>query len=314
MSIDGTPLSKGAQALAARILGELGGCIGRGSTGSVYLSFLLSGKRWQVAVKQAEVGSLIDEYQALCQLQGSDYVVNLLFGFSTQEHDYIVLERLGADLLTKREEAANEEAVDEVDVNEVLNDLLDLAFGVCHIHDAGWIHHDVKSANLAPTISGRLKYLDFGNCTNGYNSTWCTTPVYTSPETLPRVRKTQHGVAFDRHLETPITPKADIWGIGVVLYEMLTRSLPFTYKRSKDTFAVYCDLFDKIREMSPDTLPLQRLQQNNPGWVGVLVAKLSALCTDHMLVPLQERIDANHLRLRILLLRWWASATSQTSG
>jgi eukaryotic-like serine/threonine-protein kinase len=96
------------------------------------------------------------------------------------------------------------------------------ALGLGAAHEAGVIHRDVKPENLflvhAPDGREQVKVLDFGfshlpgdpDATHGRV---VGTPEYMAPEQA-------RGVEAD--------PRADIYSLGVVLYEMLAGHVPFT--------------------------------------------------------------------------------------
>lgn len=88
--------------------------------------------------------------------------------------------------------------------------------GLAAAHHAGLIHRDVKSANLLVTHDlQRVCLTDFGLAINedGVSSEIAGSLAYMSPEHLDR--------------EKPIDARADIYSMGVVLYELLTGSRPF---------------------------------------------------------------------------------------
>ena len=99
-----------------------------------------------------------------------------------------------------------------------------MAEGMSRAHSKGIIHRDVKSANVIITNEEVVKIVDFGlaklmgmtQITKA--GTTMGTVAYMSPEQA-------RGNAVDH--------RADIWALGVVLYEMLTGSLPFKGEREE---------------------------------------------------------------------------------
>lgn len=87
-------------------------------------------------------------------------------------------------------------------------------------HAAGFVHRDVKPENVLLTDDGRVKVADFGlaRAISAATSTAATqglligTVAYLSPEQVER------GIADAR---------SDVYGAGILLYEMLTGSVPF---------------------------------------------------------------------------------------
>ena len=85
----------------------------------------------------------------------------------------------------------------------------------CHSH--GVVHRDLKAENLLLDCDNNIKLADFG-FSNFYSpndllSTWCGSPPYAAPELF-------EGKQY-------VGPKADIWSLGVVLYVLVSGSLPF---------------------------------------------------------------------------------------
>ncbi len=93
-----------------------------------------------------------------------------------------------------------------------------VAAGLAAGHDLGIVHRDIKPSNVLVTRSGDVKILDFGIATSDTEETLTEaggvlgTPGYMAPE---QVRG------------QPADARADVWALGVLLYEMLCGVPPF---------------------------------------------------------------------------------------
>lgn len=101
------------------------------------------------------------------------------------------------------------------DVQSVICQLLD---GLDHAHEQGVWHRDIKPANLIMTHTGRLKIADFGiarieSAGLTMANSMIGTPSHMAPE---------------QFLGTPIDRRVDVYGAGVVLFQLLTGRAPFT--------------------------------------------------------------------------------------
>jgi tRNA A-37 threonylcarbamoyl transferase component Bud32 len=97
--------------------------------------------------------------------------------------------------------------------------------GLAAIHDAGIVHRDWKSDNAFITRSAagveRLVIMDFGLAHTPPASSLALT-------TSAAIAGTADYIAPEQLTGQPVTPAADIYALGVVLYEMVTGRRPFT--------------------------------------------------------------------------------------
>jgi serine/threonine-protein kinase PpkA len=133
---------------------------------------------------------------------------------------YLAMEYMpGGDLKTKIAEG--------VKTRECLAIIGKLAKALNFAHQKGYIHRDVKSENILFDEDGEPVLTDFGIAKASNSSTQMTqtgkligTPEYMSPEQCRG---------------KPVDGRSDLYSLGVILFEMLTRQVPFT---GEDSVAV----------------------------------------------------------------------------
>ena len=126
-----------------------------------------------------------------------------------------------------------------VQVSEAVSIAIQIGEGLSSAHKKGIIHRDIKSSNIMITDDGKVKIMDFGLAKiRGYSQltkegTTIGTIAYMSPEQAT-------GKEVDH--------RTDIWSFGVVLYELLTKGLPF--KGDFDEAVIYSILNEQPEQAS----------------------------------------------------------------
>src|SRR5258708_10755919 len=155
-----------------------------------------------------------NEGQAAAKLSHPNIVTVYDFGFDHGQ-PFIVMELVpGTDLkslLRKRGRFTIEEGIPL---------MVQACAGIGYAHRAGLVHCDVKPHNMLVTPDNRLKVTDFAIARalativpGEHNEVVWGSPQYFSPEQAAG--------------QAP-SPASDVYSLGVVLYEMLTGTLPFT--------------------------------------------------------------------------------------
>lgn len=205
-----------------------------GGMGAVYRARHLSMDR-PVAIKLLHQRLLADEAsrirfqreaRAAVRLQHQNAVSVTDFGETADGHVYLVMELLEGPTLR---EILSKEA--PIETARAISIMLQASAAVAAAHEAGIIHRDLKPSNIlvtqSPEVPAVVKVLDFGVAklaahaldddegaiTLRQAGALIGTPRYMAPE------------QYNGH---ELTPAADVYSLGVILYEMLTGMAPFT--------------------------------------------------------------------------------------
>jgi hypothetical protein len=216
--------------------------IGRGGMGAVYRARQKSLDRL-VAIKLLpfELGVQEDfaerfrrEATALARLNHPHIVAVHDFGQADDGHFFMVMEYVaGSDLAARLREGRMPPAEALAVVRQVC-EALEFA------HANGVVHRDIKPGNILLDAEGRVKVTDFGiaqlaseapGAALTATGTLLGTPEYVAPEQTQRAAEVDH--------------RADIFSVGVMLYELLTGQLP------RGVFRPLAQLAPESRELDP---------------------------------------------------------------
>jgi len=156
-----------------------------------------------------------------------DHIVHVYDHFKEGSSYYIVeefVDGLSLDELSRRERYLSNDAAMLL--------LYEMCKALKYAHDQLVVHRDIKPGNILISHDGEVKLVDFGIATSlgeveeGLTRTGMTlgTPSYIPPEQIDDAKS--------------VDKRADIYALGVVLYEMLTGKTPFPGTFTAETIAL----------------------------------------------------------------------------
>jgi len=201
--------------------------LGEGTFGAVF-SAINRKTSDKVALKKipkkfTDSSSFLNEVNALLHVRtngGHPYICSLKENFEDEKYYYMVLDLVsGGEMF---EHLIKMGAYSEADASRLVKEV---AAALTFMHGIGIVHGDLKPENLmlstARSEDSTIKIVDFGCAQiseeSGFiisKSSAGNTPAYCPPEVL-------------ENPDGPITPAMDVWGLGIILYIMLTGLHPF---------------------------------------------------------------------------------------
>ncbi len=231
--------------------------IGRGAMGAVYHAVHSKLDR-EVAIKllpailaaQPDMVARFErEARALARLSHPNIVGLHDFGRTASGHLYMVMEHVAGADLSRLIRSGNLAVAQALEIIGQVCDALQYA------HGHGFVHRDIKPGNILVDTSGRVRIADFGltkllgaaPAVSGRTLTGAAlgTPEYTAPEQL-------RGGTVDH--------RADIYSLGVMLYEMLTGELPRGAWEMPSVLASADARLDEVVTRAMQTEPDKRYQ------------------------------------------------------
>eukprot|EP00930_Biecheleria_cincta_P081336 TRINITY_DN701_c0_g2_i1.p1 TRINITY_DN701_c0_g2~~TRINITY_DN701_c0_g2_i1.p1 ORF type:complete len:866 (+),score=143.08 TRINITY_DN701_c0_g2_i1:47-2644(+) len=267
---------------------DLGETLGRGTFGSVFLATdRKSGEQRAVKRIQKNVSGSEDDMQqhrqALAQeiehLQILDHphVLRLYEHFEDGSHWYLVTEFCSGGTLSKvlLEVRYQSRKLPIPFIAEVMGQILS---GIAHVHSRGLLHLDIKGDNIMMLPSSSGTVLPGSEANEGTDPT--TEEILQRPHAvIIDLGVSQVFKPGDFHTDRPygtpafmapevwlgtITPQADIFSLGVVLFELFSHRLPYQISEEREEALAFWDKkisapWDELYHVSPDGARLGKL-------------------------------------------------------
>ena len=201
---------------------------------------------------------VVSEFEIMKSLAGFPFVLDLHYCFQSPNFLYIIIDYCPNGDFTKLKK-----------INNLKLFFAEVILAFEHIHNHNIIYRDLKPENLLLDESGHIRVCDFnlakaGITKNKRANSFCGSPLYFSPEMV-----SGKGVNY----------KCDIYGIGLLIYELVTGKTAFNANNINSLYALIKknkidfnlpelkgdikDLLEKILVKNPDErLTLEEIKQH----------------------------------------------------
>lgn len=202
--------------------------IGSGSFGKVYKVvkndtkqvYAIKQLNKEFLIKQKQLKYAIGECKILAYLN-HPFIIKMNFAFQTPKNLYMVLDYCpNGDLMTHLSEKGRfPESVARFYIAEII-------LAIEYLHSLDIVYRDLKPENILIDRAGYIRLADFGLAKENVNPinkamSFCGSPAYLAPELLSK---------------TGSEKSADVYGIGAILFEMLSGLPPFYSDNIKELF------------------------------------------------------------------------------
>ena len=204
--------------------------------------------------------------KVLAQLGDSDHIV----GYVEHGSDYLLMDYVEAENL--KQLYARQDPVLTENVAQIL---IDMAEGLSHMHESGFMHLDFKPENILVSRNAVVRLIDFDTAL----------PIPEKPVRPAQNPGTPAYMAPEQLKHEPLDARADIFAFGVAAYEILANKKPFPGDTPAEILAAQMEPSGAVplRELNADVPPalekvvmrcLERIPERRYPFSGVLLREL----------------------------------------
>ena len=166
-------------------------------------------------IKKKYLHYIVSEFEIMKSLGGFPFVLDLHYCFQSANYLYLIIDYCPNGDFTKLKS-----------INNLKLFFAEVILAFEHIHNNNVIYRDLKPENILLDTSGHIRVCDFnlakaGMSKNKRADSFCGSPMYFSPEML---------------LGKGVDYKCDIYGIGLLIYELATGKPAYTANNIKSLY------------------------------------------------------------------------------
>src|SRR5664279_423184 len=185
--------------------------------------------------------------QVLSQLNESDFIVGYVEHGKLDGTLYLLMDYIEASnlkLLIARQDPVLTENMAQI--------LIDMALGLNHVHESGFMHLDYKPEHILVTGNSNVRLIDFD----------LAQPILEKPKKMSGNPGTPGYMSPEQLQGKPINSRVDIYAYGVAAYELVTNHKPFPGETPAEILAAQLDTTGPVppREHNADLpAPLEKV-------------------------------------------------------
>ena len=203
--------------------------INSGGMANIWLASDTNGKNFALRKLKAELRFSLKSRRrfargckVLSELNESEFIVGYVEHGKLEGTLYLLMDYIEASnlkLLLARQDAVLTENAAQI--------LIDMALGLNHVHESGFMHLDFKPENILVTGNGNVRLIDFD----------LAQPILEKPKKMSENPGTPGYMSPEQLQGKPIDARVDIFAYGVAAYELVTSHKPFPGETAAEILA-----------------------------------------------------------------------------